>query len=132
MKRYQYGRRLIEPRHQYRRWIDRRVWSLRLADVLAYLRQRGWTQVPPDREGSLVFQEPASVAPEGRPFYQFVPDAEHYDDYPQRMFELVTGLAEVEDRQAADVIDDILRLAGHDPANGAAREQPRQTETTSR
>jgi hypothetical protein len=30
----QYVRRSIDPRHQYRRWIDPRYRSLRLADVM--------------------------------------------------------------------------------------------------
>ncbi len=48
------------------------------------------------------------------------------------MFELITGLAEFEDRQASDVIDDILRLAGHDLPGGATQRQVRQAEVASR
>ncbi len=121
MKRYFYGRRLIDERNQYRRWIDPRVRTLRLADVIAYLRQRGWTQVPPDRDGFLVFQEPPGIDPNGVLFYQFVPDSEGYGIYPRLMFELLTGVAEVEDRQASEVIDDILRLAAGGQLNGPAQ-----------
>jgi hypothetical protein len=117
MTRYQYGRRLIDPRNQVRRWIDPRLGQLRVPDVVAYLRQRGWTQVPPDREHFLVFQEPPHNQPAEMPCYQFVPDSEAYDTFPQLMFELVTGLAEFEDRQAAEVIDDILRQSST-PTNG--------------
>jgi hypothetical protein len=125
MKRYIYGRRLIDERNQYCRWIDPRVRTLRLADVLAYLHQHDWTQVPPDREGFLVFREPLGAGSEGAPFYQFVPDSETYDIYPRLMFELLTGVAEVENRQASEVIDDILRLAASSQSNG-----PAQTRTT--
>lgn len=117
MKPFSYGRRLIDERQQYRRWVDPRYRDLRLADVVAYLEHRGWRRVPPDRPHFLVFQEPG-LPPNGeRPFYQFVPDSEAYDDYGQRMFELLTGVAEFEDRQARDVIDDILRL-GRQGRNG--------------
>ncbi len=117
-----YLRRAIDPVNQYRRWIDPRVRTLRLADVAAYLRQRGWRELPPDRKGVLVFQEPSGELVDGRPLCQFVPAAESYDDYPLRMFELVTGLAEFEDRQATDVIDDILRFANGIPGNGATQD----------
>ena len=76
---YRYGRRFIEPRNRYRRWIDPRVRTLRLADVIGYLRSRGWIEVAADRPGSRVFQEPNSATAEGEPFYQFVPDSERYD-----------------------------------------------------
>ena len=66
---------------------------------------------------------------EGRPLCQFVPACESCDDYPLRMFELLSGLAEFEDRQASEVIDDILRLAGDAP-DGAVRKQGRETEVT--
>jgi hypothetical protein len=46
------------------------------------------------------------------------------------MFELLTGLAEVEDRQASEVIDDILRQAGSDLPNGAAEGQVRDATVT--
>jgi hypothetical protein len=132
MKRYTYGRRFVDERNQYRRWIDPRIRSLRLADVIAYLLHRGWTQVPPDREGFLVFQEPPNAGAEGEPFYQFVPDSEQYDIYPRLMFELLTGLAEFEDRQASEVIDDILRLAGRDLPDGAIERQAREAEVASK
>jgi hypothetical protein len=112
-----YHRRFIDPRHQYRRWIDPRVWTLRLPDVLAYLRARDWKEVPSDREGFLIFQDPASANADGGPFYQFVPDSEEGDDYGERLFELMTGLAEFETRPASEVIDDVVQT--RTPANGA-------------
>jgi hypothetical protein len=124
----QYLRRSIDPVNQYRRWIDRRVRTLRAADVTAYLRQRGWRELPPDRSGLLVFQEPSGELVNGRPLCQFVPALETYDDYPLRMFELITGVAEFEDRQASEVIDDILRLAGRDLSNGEDQPKAREAE----
>jgi hypothetical protein len=123
-----YYRRSIDPFKQYRRWIDRRVRTLRLADVTAYLRQRGWRELPPDRKAFLVFQEPSGELVNGRPLCQFVPAFETYDDYPLRMFELITGLAEYEDRQASEVIDDILRLAGSESSNGENRSKAREAD----
>jgi hypothetical protein len=120
-----YYRRFIDPGNRYCRWIDPRVRTLPLADVLAYLRRRGWTELPPDRPGFLVFQVPASSSAEGGPFCQFVPDSEEGDDYPLRMFELLTGLAEFENRQASEVIDDVVRREGDGRPYGAAQGQPR-------
>jgi hypothetical protein len=107
MKPFQYGRRLIDPGQRLRRWIDPRLASLRIADVVAYLQARGWQQVPPDRPGYFVFQEPGT--PPGEvPFCRFVPDSEQDRDSPQALFELLTGLAEFENRPAATILDDIL------------------------
>jgi hypothetical protein len=125
-----YGRRLIDEKRRYRRWIDPRVWSLPLAAVVAYLRQGGWKEIPPGRPHFLVFAEPPR--PEGEPsFVQFVPTFEREPGFGQQMLELLTGLAEFEDRQAAEVIDDILRLAspGQD-GNGAAASPAVPAETT--
>ena len=92
MNRYVYGRRLIDERQRYRRWIDPRFASLRVVDIVAYLRERGWTEVPPDRPNALVFREPGT--PEGATsFYEFVPTGEEYADYKQQLFELLSGLA---------------------------------------
>lgn len=115
-----YLQRSIDPGQQSRRWIDPRVYSLRLADVIAYLARHGWRRLEPDRKGLLPFQEPTGAAVDGRPVCPFVPDAEGYTDYGRVMFELVTGVAEFEERQATEVIDDILRLAGRYGANGTA------------
>jgi hypothetical protein len=122
-----YRRRFIEPRDQYRRWVDPRFRTLRTADAAAYLRDRGWMQLPPDREGFLVFQEPSNGDGD-EPYCQFVPEYEDADDYPQRMFEFLTGLAEVEDRPASAVIDDILRQANRPQPNGPTPEPPAATE----
>jgi hypothetical protein len=127
-----YLRRSIDPQDQYRRWIDPRHGSLRLADVIAYLHHRGWKPLPPDRPGFLALQEPTGESVNGRPVCQFVPDSEEYDSYALLMFELITGLAEFEDRQASDVIDDILRLAGRDLPAGAAQRPGRQAEVARR
>jgi len=128
----QYVRRSIDPVNQYRRWIDPRAGALKLAAVTAYLRQRSWRELPPDRPGMLAFQEPTGATANGKPLCQFVPDSEEYDDYPVRMFELLTGLAEFEDRQASEVIDDILRLAGCADGDGASPDPPRTTEVASK
>jgi len=107
----QHLRRFIDPRNQDRRWIDPRLRTLRVADIVAYLRYHGWKQLPSDRKGMLVFQEPGGELMDGQPRCQFVPDSEQYGDSALRIFELLTGLAEFEDRQASEVIDDILRPA---------------------
>jgi hypothetical protein len=128
----QYLRRSIDVPNPYRRWIDPRHGSLRLSEVTAYLHHRGWKPLPPDRPGFLAFQEPTGEMISGKPVCQFVPDSQEYDNYALLMFELITGLAEFEDRQASEVIDDIMRLAGHDLPDGATQRQGRQAEVASR
>jgi hypothetical protein len=128
----QYLRRSVDPVNQYRRWIDPRVRTLPLADVIAYLHQRGWRELPSDRLGMRAFQEPTGAVVNGKPVCQFVPDSEAYDDYSLRMFELLTGLAEFEDRQASAVIDDILRPATSGQPNGAVLGRSADAEVASK
>ena len=128
----QYLRRSIDPRDQYRRWIDPRHGSLRLEDVIVYLQGRGWRRLPPDRPGLLAFQEPAGAMVNGRPACQFVPDSEEYDNYAMLMFELITGLAEYEDRMASEVIDDISRRSGRDLSDETGPNRAREAEVANR
>lgn len=105
----QYHRRSLDDSNKHRRWIDPRLYSVRTADLQAYLLDRGWILVPPDRPGVLVFQEPANS--EDGPLYQFVPLDEHWEGYPAQIYELIAALAEIEDRYAGDVLGEILRHA---------------------
>jgi len=115
-----YRRRDVNPRNQYRRWIDPRVRTLPLANIIAYLQRRGWVEQTTDRPGFRVFAEPIA-SDDGETYCQFVPDSEEGEDYGVRLFELVTGLAEVENRQATAVIDDILHRPTDGKTNGAGR-----------
>ena len=88
--------------------------------------------MPPHRPGLLAFQEPTGELVNGKPVCQFVPDSEEYDNDAMLMFDLITGLAEFEDRPASQVIDDILRLAGGDLAGDTTQRQGRPAEVASR
>jgi hypothetical protein len=118
----QYYRRHLDDRQVHRRWIDPRLYSVRVADVQAYLRHKGWKLVQPDAPGELEFQEPGEP-PDG-PLYQWVPENEQGRDYPQRLYELLAAIAEVEDRYAGDVLSDILRRPGGGAfANGPSKDR---------
>ena len=106
--------------------------SLRLADVVAYLEHRGWKSLPWDRPGLLAVQEPTGELVNGQPVCPFVPDPEDCDNDAPLMFELITGLAEFEDRPTSGVIDDILQPAGRELPGGAAPRPGRQAEVASR
>jgi hypothetical protein len=112
-----YSRRWIDPQEQWRCWIDPRLNSVRVADIENYLLRNGWTRVDPDRPLTLVFREPGDA---GDPLYQFVPAVEDVPDYRSRLFDLVSALAVIEGRFAAEVIDDILARRPP-PANGPSR-----------
>ncbi len=53
-----YHRRYLDDRDVHRRWIDPRLYAVRVADLQAYLLRKGWKPVPPDRPHVFVFQEP--------------------------------------------------------------------------
>ena len=122
-----YFRRWIEPERYLQRWLDPRVFSLRVADVIAYLRRKGWTSVEPDRPNVLVFQEPPGG---GKELYQFVPASEEVEDYARQMTELITLLAFYEDRYAVDIVNDIVSSPDHGSANGAGQDHPASAEVS--
>lgn len=101
-----YYRRHLDDRQIHRRWVDPRLFSVRVAGIRAYLLGKGWKAAPPDRPGALVFEEPCA-GPDG-PLYQWFPDSEERRDYPQAVYELLAALAEIEDRYAGDVLTDLL------------------------
>jgi hypothetical protein len=101
------------------RWVEPRVWSVRVGDVRAYLQRKGWTACAAPRPQQLAFEEPAGN-PDG-PARLYVPESEQFSDYPQRILEVVTTLAEIEGRYAALVLDDILQSRASAEPNGAGQ-----------
>lgn len=97
-------------------WVDARIRSVRAADVRSYLSRRGWKSKPYPRPELLVFEGPP--ADNGEPIVQVLPAEERFADYQQRLLELVTALAVIEDRPAADVLGDILRQGQSTSAEG--------------
>lgn len=88
-------------------WIDPRVLSVRVADLESYLLRNGWKPRPSPRPQMLWFEEPTDDG--GKPIIQAVPSAERGSDYPQRVIEVITNLALLEDRYAVEVLNDVLQ-----------------------
>jgi hypothetical protein len=103
-------------RNDLRRWVDPRVWSIRVRDVRAYLERKGWTACPAPRPQQLGFEEPTGNA--DGPARLYVPESEQFSDYPQRILEVVTALAEIEGRYAVEVVNDILPSPASADPNG--------------
>jgi hypothetical protein len=121
-----YNSRYLDDRAVQQRWLDPRLHAVRVADIQKYLLRKGWKPVPPDRPHVLVFEEPTTG--EGGSLYQFVPDTEQRRDYVARVYELLAGVAEVENRHAGGVLADILRQAAEPvPANGPGMPVPTET-----
>lgn len=118
-----YTRRYLDDSEVHRRWIDPRLRQVRVANIVAYLRSKGWKSVPPDGPHDLVFQEPIPT-PEG-PLYQWIPVTEQRRDYLARIYELLAALGEIEDRYAGDVLTDILRQSPESvPTDGSGLPLP--------
>ncbi len=100
------------------RWVDPRVQSVRVSDLGAYFRHKGWTLKPNPNPNLLRFEE--STARKGRSFYQLIPASDQSDDYRQRVSELITTLSELEDRHPIEVLNEILRCGSEsERGNGA-------------
>ena len=98
-------------------WIDPRVHEVRPAHVDAYMKQHGWRPVPFPRPEVRLYEGPP--ADDGKPMTQLVPLATQADDYGHRMIDLITNLALIEQRRAAEVLDEMLGVTTPS-ANGAA------------
>jgi hypothetical protein len=103
------------------RWVDPRVDSVRVADMRSYLARRGWKEKPyPGGPELLVFQA-ARVDDDGKEIIQVLPSAEESRSYRQRLIELITSLAVIEDRLAVEVLNDILHPTPEQHRNGVPR-----------
>jgi hypothetical protein len=88
-------------------WIDPRIFAVRVAQVESYLLRHGWKRRPSPRPQLLFFEGPQ--ADDGEPILQPVPSAERGSDYVQRIVEVITNLALIEDRYAVEVLNEILQ-----------------------
>ena len=97
-------------------WIDRRVTQVRAAAARDYLLRHGWD--PLDTADTTIKLYAGPVADSGRRITQPVPLVEDTDDYVQRIIELITNLAILEDRTAVEVLEEMLGVTTPS-ANGA-------------
>lgn len=86
-------------------WIDPRVLLVKSADARAYLLKHGWKLLSSESNPMLHFEGPPG---DGCRPSVWVPMREQAGDYPQRIIELISDLAQVEDRYAVEVLNDIL------------------------
>ena len=99
-------------------WIDRRVLSVRSAAALEYMRRHGWDAVPGPNENFQMFAGP--IADSGRRVTQPVPLFEDTGEYVQRIIELITNIAILEDRTAVEVLEEMLGVTAPS-ANGVPK-----------
>jgi hypothetical protein len=97
-------------------WIDPRVHQITPALAEAYMRRHGWRAVPFPRPQVRLYEGPP--ADDGRPMTQLVPVAEQADDYGNRVIDLITNLAVIEQRHAVQVLEEMLGVTTPS-ANGA-------------
>jgi hypothetical protein len=102
-------------------WIDQRVVKVRAAAARDYLLRHGWE--PLDTADTTIKLFAGPVADSGRRITQPVPLLEHATDYVQRVIELITNLAILEDRPADDVLEEMLGVTTPS-GNGGPNGQP--------
>lgn len=89
------------------RWIDPRVQQVKIADMQRYLLSHGWKRQPHPRTQAIFFEGPLDDF--GKPIIQMLPASEEMVDCRQRIIEVITALAVIEDRSAISVLEDVLR-----------------------
>ena len=102
-------------------WIDRRVLHVRSAAALEYMRRHGWDPVPGPNANFQMFAGP--VADSGRRITHPVPLFEDTGEYVQRIIELITNVALLEDRTAVEVLEEMLGVTAPS-GNGAVNGKP--------
>jgi hypothetical protein len=106
-------------------WIDPRVFEVKPVDAEAYLVQHGWKRLEAVQPNMI----PYACFCEGKdgPIV-CVPQLDQARDYPQRIIELLTELALVEDRYAVDVLNELLQAKNlPETPNGHAKQRPAET-----
>jgi hypothetical protein len=98
-------------------WIDRRVSRVRSAAAVEYMRRHGCEPVPGPNDNFQMFAGPPADG--GRRVTQPVPLFEDDGEYVQRIIELITNVAILEDRTAVEVLDEMLGVIPPSP-NGVA------------
>jgi hypothetical protein len=104
-------------------WIDPRVQQVRVADMRSYLLDHGWKPKPSPRPQIDLFEGP--LDDDGKPIVLLVPATKKGRDYFQRIIELISSLAVIEDRYAVDVLNDILGQSA--VANGVGHASTAET-----
>ena len=88
-------------------WIDPRVETVRVANARDYMLRHGWSPQPFPRSQVSLFAGPLDDS--GVPIELVVPTTENSSDYAQRLIELITSLARIEDRSTSAVLDEMLQ-----------------------
>ncbi|HJZ54633.1 MAG TPA: hypothetical protein VKE74_06720 [Gemmataceae bacterium] len=102
-------------------WIDRRVVEVRSAAALEYMRRHGWDPVPCPNAHFQMFARP--VGKNGERLTQPVPLFEDADEYVQRIIDLITNVATIEDRTAVEVLEEMLGVTAPS-GNGTSIAKP--------
>lgn len=106
-------------------WIDPRIVQLGPMEARAYLARRGWNSLGPASNPILeMFEGPGEG--DDTPTV-LVPLNTDQGPMLQRMIDLVSELARLEDRCAVDVLNDMLQPSGDAPVNGSAVQQPEKS-----
>lgn len=80
--------------------------AVRVSDLRAYLRGKGWRVKPFPNPRVIYFEGPTDD--QGRPIVQLVPASETLSDYSYRIQELIAALSRLEDRDESEIVRDIL------------------------
>jgi hypothetical protein len=100
------------------KWVDPRISLVTVAHLQTYLLGRGWKLKPSPRTQLLLFEEPPGH--KGKAIVQSVPASEGGPDYVDGIVRVVSNLAALENRHAADVLTEILQQTDIGSRNGPA------------
>jgi hypothetical protein len=109
-------------------WTDPRVEKVRASEAREYMLRNGWSLRPFPQARMLVFAGPLDDT--GNAIELVAPAAENASDYVQRIIELITSLAAIENRHAVAVLDEMLQQTSMPPvplpngSNQGARTPP--------
>ena len=103
------------------RWVDPRVQLVRLPHVREYFQRHGWELKPNPNPELLRFEKKGRQ--KEQPLYQVFPSSDEFDNFPQRLTELITTLSEIENRHPIDVLNDMLAGVEAPSQNGPEKKR---------
>ena len=103
-------------------WIDPRVSRVTPSQATAYMESHGWKRANYPRTEIVMYAGP--IADDGRPITQAVPLIESARDYVPCVITLIASIANLENRLAVDVLDEMLGVTASHGNNGTANGKP--------
>jgi len=106
------------------------VQGIRVRELAEYLTQRGWVELPSNRERTRYFEYPKRLDVEGKPLRYYIPISEKYDDYWHRVIDFLNAQAHFQKVSPKQIYDEILVASALVKVPASSPQKPRRPNPT--